>query len=314
LAVAAAAGCVRTAAPTGPLTRADPQGDPFGALRVMTFNVRYGTAPDGPDAWPLRRPLALRVIRDYGPTVLGMQEALRPQLDDVRRSLPWYAEVGVGRNDGARAGEYAAILYDHHRLKLLTEGWFWLSDTPEVPGSMTWGNRFPRMVTWARFTDRTFGGTFLVYNTHWDHESQVAREKSAELLLRHLRARQVPGEPVLLLGDLNCADDNPAFTTLTGGALTETLRAAHPTKTTRLGTFHGFGGGRDGRQIDFILVSPLFASEQSFENAEAEEQAGWHVLEADIVRTSEGRRYPSDHFPVTATLLISRVTSLPSTF
>src|SRR3954462_1568528 len=174
-----AGGCAglapRAAAPAPP-----PPAGPPGALRVMTFNVRYGTAPDGPDAWPLRRPLALRVIADFAPALLGLQEALRGQLDDLARAFPRYGEIGVGRDDGAQGGEYAAILYDRQRLTPLASGRFWLSDTPEVPGSMTWGNRFPRIVTWARFADGARGGaTFTVFDTHWDHESQPARERGA---------------------------------------------------------------------------------------------------------------------------------------
>ena len=302
-----AGACVRAAPAGGPLTRVEPRGQPAGAVRVMSFNIRYGTAPDGPNAWPLRRPLALRVIRDFSPSVLGLQEALRSQLDDIARALPWYGEVGVGRNDGVHAGEYAAILYDRHRLKLLGEGWFWLSDTPEVPASMTWGNRYPRIVTWARFADHVTGASFTAFNTHWDHESQAARENSARLLLERIGARSAPDDPVLLMGDLNCADDNPAFTTLTAGRFIEAFRTIHPAAKAGTGTFHGFRGSRDGAKIDFVLVSPLHAPAWSPPDPDAKTGMGWQVLEADIVRTSEGRRYPSDHFPVTATLVISKM-------
>jgi len=246
------------------------------------------------------------VIRNFSPAVLGLQEALRSQLDDIARALPWYGEVGVGRNDGVRAGEYAAILYDRHRLTLLAEGWFWLSDTPEVPASMTWGNRYPRIATWARLVDRTTGHAFIVFNTHWDHESQVAREHSARLLLDRIGARPVPDDPVLLIGDLNCGDDNPAFAALTANRFTDALRTIRPSATAGIGTFHGFRGGRQGTKIDFVLVSPLHAAAASALDASAGREREWQVLDADIVHTSEGRRYPSDHFPVTATLLISK--------
>lgn len=305
LAVAAVAACVRATPASGPLTRVDPLGLPVGALRVMSFNIRYGTAPDGSNAWSLRRPLALRVIRDFSPAVLGLQEALRSQLDDIAHALPWFGEVGVGRNDGVGAGEYAAILYDRQRLTLLAQGWFWLSDTPEVPASMTWGNRYPRIVTWARLADRVTGEAFIAFNTHWDHESQAARENSAHLLVQRIDARPVPEDPVLLLGDLNCADDNPAFATLTAGQFSESFRAIHPSASAGTGTFHGFRGNRDGAKIDFVLVSPLLMPAGSPSDRDATQGKGWQVLEADIVRTNEGRRYPSDHFPVTATLLIS---------
>jgi endonuclease/exonuclease/phosphatase family metal-dependent hydrolase len=265
------------------------------ALNVMTFNIRYGTAADGADAWPLRRDLALRVMRDFGAEVLGLQEALRFQLDEIAQALPQYGEIGVGRDDGVRAGEYAAILYDRRRLTPLDEGWFWLSDTPDVPGSMTWGNHYPRIVTWTRFADRVRERSFYVFNTHWDHESQLARERGAGLMMERIKARAATEDPVLLLGDFNVGSTNPAFQTLLeplgqspiAGSLTDTFRARYPDATERIGTFHAFRGSRQGDKIDAVLAS-----------------RAWQILDADIVHDSENGRYPSDHFPVTATLVL----------
>jgi endonuclease/exonuclease/phosphatase family metal-dependent hydrolase len=165
-------------------------------LTVMTFNIRYGTAPDGVHSWSERRGLTFKVIGDYDPDVLGVQEALRFQLDQIAEQLTLFGEVGVGRDDGIAAGEYAAILYDTARLFLLEHGTFWLSDEPSSAGSMTWGNRFPRIVTWARFRDRAADAPFYVYNTHWDHESQPSRERSAALLLERIRERRHGADPV----------------------------------------------------------------------------------------------------------------------
>jgi endonuclease/exonuclease/phosphatase family metal-dependent hydrolase len=258
----------------------------------MTFNIRYGTAPDGDDAWPHRRELVLRVVRDFDPHVLGVQEALKFQLDAIEQELRQYGRIGVGRDDGGEAGEYSAILYDRRRLAPLDQGTFWLSDTPEVPGSTTWGNRITRIATWARFADRTSGANFYVFNTHFDHESQPSRERSALLVLERIAARPPPAEPIVLMGDFNAGEDNPAFQTLLTfrrGAsdatrFVDTFRAVHPS-VTNVGTFHGFRGAAGGAKIDAILVSPE-----------------WAALDAAIVRTSENGRYPSDHFPVTATL------------
>jgi endonuclease/exonuclease/phosphatase family metal-dependent hydrolase len=256
-------------------------------VRVMTFNVRFGMADDGEDSWPHRRDLVARVIRDYDPAVLGVQEALRFQLDEIEGALPHLGEIGVGRDDGDEEGEYAAILFDRRRLHVLAQGTFWLSDTPEVPGSATWGNRVTRLATWARFRDRDTGRTFYVFNTHWDHESQQARERSAALLLERIRARDVGADPVVLTGDFNAGEDNPAFRALLAapGGLHDTFRALHPDEG-GVGTFNGFHGDRDGPKIDAVLASPA-----------------WRTLSAGIDRTSEGGRYPSDHFPVTATLV-----------
>lgn len=258
------------------------------ALRVMSLNVRYGNARDGDDAWPHRRALLLRVVADYDPAVLGLQEALRYQVDEIRAAMDEPGEVGVGRDDGLEAGEYSAILYDRRRLALLDHGTFWLSDTPGVPGSMTWGNRFPRLVTWARFRDSASGLSFHALNTHWDHESQNARERSARQIVDWI-ADHAAGQPLLLMGDFNAGEDNPALTALLGSAdrgvrLRDTYRAVHP-HAGLVGTFHGFTGDRTRAKIDAVLASPE-----------------WEVLDADIVLTNDDGRYPSDHFPVTATL------------
>jgi endonuclease/exonuclease/phosphatase family metal-dependent hydrolase len=254
-------------------------------VRAMTFNIRYGTARDGDHAWPLRRALAFRAIRDFAPTVLGVQEALRFQLDEIGHELQHYGEIGVGRDDGVAAGEYSAILYDRRRLEPLDEGTFWLSDTPAVPGSMTWGNRYTRVATWARFRDRTDGSSFYVFNTHWDHASQPARERSAALILERIRTRAAPADPVLLMGDFNAGEDNAAFQALLvagDGRLFDTFRALHP-DARATGTYHAFRGDRTGDKIDAILASPP-----------------WQPLAAEIVHLDENGLYPSDHFPVTA--------------
>jgi endonuclease/exonuclease/phosphatase family metal-dependent hydrolase len=257
----------------------------------MSFNIRYGTASDGDNAWPLRRDMVVRVIREEAPVLIGVQEALHFQLEEIQAELPQYDRVGVGRDDGIERGEYSAILFDRRRLALIEHGTFWLSATPDVAGSMTWGNRITRIATWARLRDRAANTTFYVFNTHWDHESQPSRERSADLLLTRIRARSAPDDPVLLMGDFNAGESNPAFRSLLrdDGAsrtvLYDTFRAAQP-DAVATGTYHAFSGDRAGEKIDAILAS-----------------SEWRTLEADIVLFHEGGRYPSDHFPVTATLI-----------
>lgn len=288
--------------------------EPAGALRVMTFNIGFGTAPDGDNDWPNRRALAFRVIREFGPVVLGLQEALRFQLDELRRELPIYGEVGVGSDDGIHAGEYAAILYDRNRLELLREGHFWLSDGPDLPGSMTWGNRYPRIVTWAHFRDRTTNATFLAVNTQWDHESQEAREKGAHLMLRRLMPSGDNGDPLLIVGDLNCSRDTRAFRVLEGLSTDEpenrpgwadTFDVMFPRSVAGRGTFHAFRGNRDGAKIDYVLVWPV--RERYLPLLSGVRSKEWRVLQADIVHTNENGRYPSDHFPVTAIVMLTDV-------
>jgi len=254
-----------------------------GDVAVMSFNIRYGTADDGENAWPLRQDLVLETIRMQHPDVLSLQEALAFQIDQLETAFPGYRRVGVGRDDGERAGEYAAIMFRIGRFELLDSGSFWFSDTPAVPGSMSWGNRITRLCTWVRLRDTTSGQAFYIYNVHWDHESQASRERSAGLLLDRIATRDDP-DPVIVTGDFNAGEANPAFVALTANGLRDTFRALHPDADSA-GTFNAFEGIRTGEKIDAVLVSD-----------------GWAVLDASIVRTNRDGRYPSDHFPVTAVL------------
>lgn len=257
-------------------------------IRVMTFNIRYGTADDGPDAWPHRKGMLFDVIRTYDADLLGLQEALRGQLDEIHAAVPGYTELGVGREDGKTAGEYSALLYRTDRFEKLDQGHFWFSDTPDVPGSATWGNHVTRICTWARLRDRRTSRRFYVYDLHLDHESQPSRERSVQLLAERIRARPTP-EPVVVMGDFNSGEDNAAYrylTTTRGGTplLVDTYRELYPSDTA-VRTYHAFRGDTVGDKIDYILVSH-----------------GWISVAAAIVRTSVGGRYASDHFPVTATI------------
>ncbi len=216
----------------------------------MTFNIRYGTADDGDNAWPLRRGLLSEVVEDFGPDIMGVQEGLALQLQELAGSLPDHDWLGVGRDDGKAAGEFSAIFYRKTRFDLLEEGTFWFSDTPEVPGSMTWGNSLPRICTWARFLDRRARRTVVVFNLHWDHQSQPSRERAALLLLQRIRSRAHPEDWVIVTGDFNAGETNPAFRSLvasTDPSLQDSYRVLHP-DSEAVGTFHGFQGGGRGRQ------------------------------------------------------------------
>ncbi|MFN0100017.1 MAG: endonuclease/exonuclease/phosphatase family protein [Gemmatimonadaceae bacterium] len=274
------------------------------AVRVLSFNIRYGTANDGAHRWEARRDAVIGTIRDHAPHVLGVQEGLRFQLDELARALPGYRELGVGRDDGRTAGEYSAILVDTARFSVLADGTFWYSDTPTVPGSMHWGNRITRVATWARLLDRATGDTLRAYNTHWDHESQPSRVRSAELLLDRVRDDAGPNDRVLVMGDFNSDEANPAFQRLVGtgdgvgsgagvGAaaragerstpvLRDTFRARHPDATV-VGTFNAFIGDSTAGKIDAILAG-----------------TNWSVLDAGIDRRRWGALWASDHFAVWA--------------
>ena len=180
-------------------------------LTVMSFNIRYGTARDGDNAWEYRRDAVIELIDTSRVDVLGVQEALHFQLEEIANAIPRYRRIGVGRDDGAEAGEYSAILIDSSRLEVLEEGTFWFSDTPDVAGSTSWGNDIPRICTWARLQDIDSGRSFSVYNVHWDHRSQPSRERAAELLIERIGRNGAPADPVIVTGDFNAGEGNLAF-------------------------------------------------------------------------------------------------------
>ena len=255
-------------------------------IRVMSFNVRYGTAADGDNAWPLRRDLVFETIRGADPHIIGIQEALAFQIAELERALPGFQRVGVGRDDGDEAGEFSAIMFRSDRFELLDSGTFWFSDTPALPGSMHWGNRITRICTWVRIRDRNAERSFYVYNLHWDHESQNSREMSARLLMERVDQRSAPNDPAIITGDFNAGESNAAFTFITSQGFRDTFRLRHP-EASAVGTFNAFRGESDGEKIDAVLISP-----------------GWFVISAEIVRANRNGRFPSDHFPVTAEVLL----------
>lgn len=264
-------------------------------LLVMSFNIRYGTANDGADRWENRKEQVCDVIERYHCDVVGLQEALRFQIDAIREALPEYGEIGVGRDDGKTKGEYSGILYRQDRVEVIDSGTFWLSDTPETVGSTSWGNSITRICTWGRFVHKPSGKTFYHYNVHFDHRSQNSREKSAVLVARRIADRK-HADPVVLTGDFNASECNKAIRYLKGDLdfdgktpvpLVDTFRVLHP-EAMQVGTFNGFRGTRSGDKIDYIFVEP-----------------NTDVLEARILHDHEDERYPSDHFPVIARLWVS---------
>ncbi|MBI2388146.1 MAG: endonuclease/exonuclease/phosphatase family protein [Deltaproteobacteria bacterium] len=261
-------------------------------LKFMTFNIRVGTAADGPNHWDLRKGLVFDVLKNHDADVVGLQEDLRFQLLAIQDAVPGYKRVGVGAKDGKSDGEHCAILYRTSTLALKDSGTFWLSDKPLVPGSTTWGNDLPRVVTWARLAVRETGYDFYLYNTHFDHISQSSREKSAMLVMSTID-KQLPKAPFLVMGDLNVQEDNVVTRYFKGAAkiggeanpipLFDTFRVLHPDDPNAR-TAHGFGGAIKGDKIDYIYMATK------------------NVLSAQIDHYNVDGRYPSDHYPVVATV------------
>ena len=249
-------------------------------LTVMTYNLRFASTK-APNAWPDRRPVMKESIRAANPDVIGTQEGVYAQLRDIEADLAGdFAWIGLGRDGGSR-GEFMAVFYRKDRLEPLEYDHFWLSDTPAVIGSVTWGHTVKRMATWVRFLDRKTNKQFYFWNTHFDHQVQPAREKSAALIRQRIEGLNSP-LPLILLGDFHAtAKNNKAYDVLTqDGFLTDTWTGEEQ------GTFHNFTGnvGRQGR-IDWILV-----------------RNGIKALSTEVQKFERGGQYPSDHFAVVARL------------
>ena len=267
--------------------------EPF---KVMSFNLRGdfdgGVATDKPTGWlrkdgEHRRELALRLAREADADLLGVQEAYHNQVQELDAALPGHAFVGVGRDDGAEKGEHSCLYYRTSRFELIDSGTFWLSKTPDKPSTYP-GAACPRIATWAVLRDREADGReLLVVNTHWDHVSAEARRYSAELIRERLK-ELVGNRAAIVIGDLNATEEDESITTLIGGddqRLTDSYREFHPQRRDDERSFHDFQGGEEGSRIDYIVHT-----------------AGLRATAAEIVRTAYDGRYPSDHYPVTATL------------
>lgn len=256
-------------------------------LVVATYNLRYAGDPS-PNSWPERRPAVKALLDAYRPDVIGTQEGLYHQLKDLAADQPDYDWIGLGRDGGSR-GEFMAVFYRRDRLEPLEFDHFWLSDTPQVIASSSWGNAVRRMVTWVRFRDRSTGREFYFWNTHLDHEVQAAREKAAELIRQ--RIGQLPADvPLLLAGDFNAVSGaNRAYDILAReSGLSDTWHAARERRNEDANSFTGFEPLKhDGQRIDWILARGV---------------QDVRVTEAVTLRP-EGR-WPSDHLPVVAWLTL----------
>ena len=263
------------------------------SLNIMSFNIRRGTAKDGRNHWILRRNLVHEVLNRYRPDVLGLQEAMDFQITAIHGMLSGYEMVGIG-NLGGSKGMHTAIFFDAARFSLAEEGTFWLSDTPDIPGSKGWGNILPRTCTWARLVEKDSGQAFYFYNTHLDHLSQRSRKKSVVFLAQRIHARSFP-DPFVLMGDFNARERSVPIQFLKGKVhlntkakgrrlnptpLLDTFRLQHPDHR-NVATFHGFRRFFFRFRLDYIFVPSSI-----------------RVQDAKIIRLRWKKRYPSDHFPL----------------
>jgi len=206
------------------------------AFRIMSFNLRYDTKADGPNQWCHRRDLVYATIRLHGSEILGFQEALRTQINDLEHNLPEFAWTGVGRDDGKDKGEFCPIFWLRERFDCLDHGTFWLSETPEKPGSSSWGSACRRVATWARLQLKSRPKQELIFvNTHFDHHSEKARDESSRLLRQHLppivkqsnqRLQRSTSPPVVVIGDLNALENSKPLRILRGEEAEDTKESS----------------------------------------------------------------------------------------
>ncbi|MEM7370503.1 MAG: endonuclease/exonuclease/phosphatase family protein [Bacteroidota bacterium] len=270
---------------------------PQTSIRVMSFNLRLNTAGDKDNAWPHRKGLARSMIRFHQADLIGVQEALEDQMSDLSQMLLDFASHGVARDTG-KGAEYSAIWYRKSRFDLLEGSTFWLSESPKIPGK-GWDAALNRIVSWAKFHDRWTGRIFFHFNTHFDHRGETARKESARLILRQIQKLNPTQLPVLLTGDFNATPSSQPYQILTQSpelpsvkdSWTHSMEFAHGPAS----TWSGFKeAGVPDRRIDYVFYQNQVS-----------------VLRCASLSDSWSGRFPSDHLPVLAEVLIAPVQALP---
>ena len=253
-------------------------------IKVMTYNIKYDNVTDTVNNWNDRKEKLVDLIEHYNPSFIGAQEALHHQVAYVDSSLTGYAYIGVGREDGKQKGEYAEIHYDSTRYKILEHDTFWLSDTPDVP-SIGWDAALERICTYGLFENLETRKKLWVFNTHFDHKGDEARNNSAQLIVEKIKTINSDNLPVVLTGDFNLAPDEKAIRTIT-----EYLEDGQKIANTPLygpnGTFNGFDHDKVlDHRIDYIFVKNLSVEKYT------------HIDDR-----LENLKYISDHLPVLITV------------
>ncbi len=251
------------------------------SFNIMTYNIRMNTPDDGVNAWPLRKDKVTGLIRFHQADILGVQEALIVQMNDLKAGLPEFDSYGLGRDDGKEAGEHMTIFFRKSRFEKLDAGTLWLNESTEKPG-LGWDAACNRTCTWIKFKDKQTKKTFFVFNTHFDHRGRVAREESATLILKFMAAINKENLPMLLTGDFNSSKEQPPIQKI----LTILFDSRDKCQTSPYGptgTSGGFDVKESKRVIDYIFINQKV-----------------NVLRLGVLSDSFGLFYPSDHLPVLA--------------
>lgn len=287
------AGCTVTVTQTARPARPAPARCDEPNLVVATYNVRFDTSRDREHRWWRRRNQVGEMVRSFGADLIGLQEVKANQLDDLEPMLPGYAHEGVGRDDGARAGEFSPLFYSTERFVREDGGTFWLSPTPDRPRIgwqlKPWGTGHNRIATWALLREKATDESYLVVNTHFDHVSELARRHSARMVVRFVRQRSA--DHYIVMGDLNARPDSEAVRVLST-RLRNTMTARRVTRPAARTSITAWTRLKDpGHHIDHIFVSHDI------------EPLTYDVVDRRLVY-SGAPRYPSDHLPVRVSLCV----------
>ena len=264
-----------------PMNAANKEKKDDNTLKVMSYNIRLGSANDGTNSWGLRYPATAEMIEDQMPDIFGVQEALASQIRFIEDNFVNYKSVGVGREDGKKDGEHMSIFWNKKTVSLLKWGTFWLSETPEKP-SMGWDAACKRTATWALMKCKKTGKKFYYVNTHLDHKGTEAQKNGLKLIVDRIDDINPEGYPMILTGDFNIAPDNPNLVEL-DSKMQSVRKVAE--KTDNHDTFNGWGKGKG--VIDYIYASGF--------SAYPEYQT--------VTKRYADRKFVSDHYPICAVLV-----------
>ncbi len=256
------------------------------AFQVATYNIRYDAKEDTANRWDTRKHEIQKLLLYHQVDIVGIQEGLHHQVEDLDNFLPHHSFVGAGRDDGAKKGEYSALYFDNRRFALQKSGTFWLSKTPDKP-SKDWDAALPRVCTWALLKDKQNGKMVYVFNTHFDHIGKIARVNSARLI--HEKISTIANNaPVILMGDFNVEPASDVYGVLQTNNMKDAMHLSVIPHFGPEATFNGFNFIEvPQRRIDFIFVSPSI-----------------RVLRHSITNHHYNLKYPSDHFPVLSEVVI----------
>jgi endonuclease/exonuclease/phosphatase family metal-dependent hydrolase len=253
-----------------------------------TFNVRYDNPGDTGNLWKNRAPVAAGLIRFHGFDIVGTQEGLRNQLDDLQKDLPEYAWYGIARDDGERKGEHSAIFYKKDKFTILDSGNFWLSQTPDKPG-YGWDARNNRICSWLKMKEKKSKRTFYVFNVHYDHRGVEARKESSKLILAKILS--IAGtQPVILTGDFNGGHQSEWYNSINNSNLLKDALSQVDHPYINNGSFNSFQQNNPSKEI----IDHIFISKQ------------WKAVRYGIITDTYHGKYPSDHYPVLVEVVLGK--------